>query len=66
MFIRRSGSGRRFLAWRMGLFWAGVGIWLLGLAFSIGPMTYVAIGLLMVALLLGVWARREPVESSEE
>ena len=58
--MRPSGrtGGRRFLDARVALFWLGVLVWLTGIVLGIEQLTGVAIAILVIALLLGLVARR--------
>ena len=51
-------GGTRFLDARVGLFWLGALVWLVGIVLRIDLLTSVAIAILLVALVLGLIARR--------
>jgi len=53
----RSG-GSRYLDARHGLFWLGALVWLTGLLLQLRFLTGVAIAILLVAMILGLVARR--------
>jgi hypothetical protein len=54
----RSGGGDRFLDVRVGLFWLGALVWLTGVVLDLPLLTGGAIVILLVALALGLIARR--------
>jgi hypothetical protein len=59
MFLRRGGEeGRGFLEVRLALFWLAAALWLVGVALNWSFLTPVAIGVLLLALVLGLIARR--------
>ena len=51
-------AGARFLDVRVALFWLGALVWLTGVLLRIDLLTAVAIAILLLALLLGLVARR--------
>ncbi len=59
---RRSSDTNRFVYWQVGLFFLASGVWVVSLVSGYTKLTGVAIGILLVALLLGAMGRR----SSEE
>ena len=59
MFLRRDRRGRRrFVNWQVGLFFLAAGVWLGGVLAGRPGVTLVAIGLAVVAVLLGAAGRR--------
>jgi membrane protein implicated in regulation of membrane protease activity len=65
----RSG-GSRYLDARHGLFWLGALVWLTGLILQLQFLTGVAIAILLIAMVLGLIARRvaerDDVDGSED
>ena len=51
-------GGARFLDARVGLFWLGALVWLVGIVLGIDLLTNAAIAILFVAMVLGLIARR--------
>jgi hypothetical protein len=58
MFLRRDRRSRRFVNWQVGLFFLAAGIWLGGVVAGRPGVTPVAIGVAVVAVLLGAAGRR--------
>ena len=51
-------GGARYLDARHGLFWLGALVWLTGLILQLRFLTAVAIAILLIAMILGLIARR--------
>ena len=51
-------GGARFLDARVGLFWLGALVWLVGIILPIDLLTSIANAILLVAMVLGLIARR--------
>jgi hypothetical protein len=63
MFLRRGRSGgHRYVFWQVGLFFLASGVWLGGLLTGREWATLVAIGLVVVAMILGLIGRRTGAE----
>lgn len=61
MFVRRDRRGpHRFVMWQVGLFFLAAGVWVAGLVSGRSGITGLAIGILLVALVLGMVGRRWP------
>jgi hypothetical protein len=58
MFLRRDRRSGRFVNWQVGLFFLAAGVWLGGVVAGRPGVTPVAIGLAVVAVLLGAVGRR--------
>lgn len=59
MFSPRGGRrSHRFLNWQLGLFFVAAAIWLVGLLAGLRRLTLLSITLLLVAIVLGMIARR--------
>ena len=58
MFLRRDRRSRRFVNWQVGLFFLAAGVWLGGVVADRPGVTPLAIGLAVLAVLLGAIGRR--------
>jgi di/tricarboxylate transporter len=66
IFIRRSGAVLRYTALRVGLFFLAAGIWLAGIMVEDDRITIVAIGVVIVAILVGAFGRLQARRAEEE
>lgn len=64
IFVRRDGrSGNRLLGLRVGLFFLAAGLWLAGVSVGNDVVTAMAIGVVVVAIAIGLFVRRRPTDA---